>query len=138
MKPNNVIYLKCTSDSFFRAWVEILTPWHQLSPRMKDVAARILMQYFRLKEGGVSDKEVLNELLWSKRSRQDMMDSLGMAKENFQMELTKLRKTQFLVNGEEINPRYIPHRNIDDARFMLQVVYDWSSKDKPIRNAEQD
>jgi len=107
-----------------------------MSPRMKDVAARILIQYFRLKDGGVTDREVLNELLWSKRSRQDMMDSLNMEKENFQMELTKLRKKGFLLDGDEIQPRFIPHRNKDDARFMLQVVYDWSSTQHPIRSEE--
>ena len=104
---------------------------------MRDVAARILMQYFRLKDSGVSDKEVLYELLWSKRSRQDMMDSLGMEEGNFRMELAKLRKWGFLINGEEINLKYIPHMVKDGQRYLLQVMYDWSTHENPIRNAEQ-
>lgn len=137
MKPNNVIHLECGSpDKFFRMWLELLTPWHHMSPRMKDVAARILIQYFRLKDGGVSDKEVLYELLWSKRSRQDMMDSLRMTKDNFQMELTKLRRKDFLLDGDEINLRYMPHRVKDEPRFLLQIMYDWSSPKNPIRNEE--
>ena len=130
MKPNNVIFLKCTRDSFYRAWLEILTPWHKLSSRERDVAARIIAQYFKLKES-IKDPEVLKELLWSNTSRKDIRESLGMSQAHFQMILAKLRTNGVLVDGD-INPKYIPHKT-DDPRFMLSIVYDWSSVDNPIR-----
>ena len=40
MRINDVIPLKCTETSFFRAWMEMLTPIHKLTAREKDVAAR--------------------------------------------------------------------------------------------------
>lgn len=51
MKPNNVIYLKCTENSFYRVWMEFLAPFHKLTSRERDVAAQLLEQYFRLRDG---------------------------------------------------------------------------------------
>ena len=136
MRPNNVFLVPCTDTSFFRAWMEFLTPYHKLTTREKDGAARILMQYFKFKDN-VSDPDVLRELLWSKRSRQDMMDSLKMSRAYFQVVLTKLANIGFLQDGD-INPRFLPHTVPGDSRFMLQVVFDWSSKKNPIhRETEQ-
>ena len=134
MKPNNLLYLKCTGDSFYRAWIEFLTPYHKLASRERDVAARILAQYFKLKDN-VPDPEVLRDVLWSRKSRKDMMDALKMSQAHFQMVIGKLKKAEFLI-GEDINPRYIPHKT-DAPRFMLQVVYDWSTPENPIRNASE-
>lgn len=138
MKPNNVIYLKCTRDSFYRAWLEILTPWHKLSARERDVAARIIAQYFRLKES-IKDPDVLKEILWSNTSRKDIRESLGMSQAHFQMILAKLRNNGVLVDGD-INPKYIPHKT-DDPRFLLSIIYDWSTPEEPIirqADAQQD
>lgn len=124
MKPNNVIYLKCTEDSFYRMWVEFLTPFHKLTAREKDVAARIIMQYFKFKDN-VNDPVVLRELLWSRSSRKDIMDSLKMSQAHFQMVLARLKSAGVILNGD-LNQKYIPHRVPDDTRFMLQIVFDWT------------
>lgn len=135
MKPNNVIYLKCTEDSFYRMWIEFLAPFHKLTSRERDVAARIIAQYFRLKDS-IQDPEVLRDILWSRKSRKDMMTSLGMSPAHFQMVLAKLKSSEVLID-EDINPKYIPHKVEGDTRFMLQVIYDWSSPSNPVRNEEK-
>ena len=129
MKPNKIIYLKCTASSFYRMWMEMLTPFHKLTSREKDVAARILAQYFILKES-IPDVEVLKDVLWSHKSRTDMRESLGISQAHFQMILAKLKTCGFLVDGG-INSRYIPDKT-EEPRFLLSVVYDWSSSEKPI------
>ena len=129
MKPNNVIYLKSSSNSFYRQWIEFLAPFHKLTARERDVAARILMQYFRLRES-IPDEEVLKEVRWSQNSRKDMRESLKMSQAHFQMILAKLRESEVLVNGS-INPRYIPHLG-EEPRFMLSIVFDWSSPANPV------
>lgn len=131
MKPNNVFLVPCTDISFFRAWMEFLTPYHKLTGREKDVAARLLMQWFRFKDN-VPDEGVAAELLWSKTSRQDMLQSLKISPAHLQMIMKKLKTTGFLKDGM-INPRFLPHRVKDESRFMLQVVFDWSSEKNPIR-----
>jgi len=129
MKPNNVIYLKCTDTSFYRMWIEFLAPFHKLTARERDVAARVIAQYFKLKDS-IPDPEVLKEVLWSHTSRKDMRESLGMSQAHFQMILVKLRTSGVLLDGD-INPKYIPHIN-EDPRFMLSIVFDWSSQVNPI------
>lgn len=128
MKPNNVIYLKCTDDSFYRMWMEFLTPFHKLTSRERDVAARIIAQYFRLKSS-ISDPEVLKDVMWSHNSRKDMRESLGMSQAHFNMTLRKL-KDAGVLKDDDINPRYIPHVS-DDPRFLLNIVFDWSSPSSP-------
>lgn len=136
MKPNNVFLVPCTENSFYRAWVEVLTPYHKLTAREKDVAARILAQYFKFKES-IPDPEVLRDLLWSRKSRKDIMESLSMSQAHFQMVLAKLKTAGFIKDGD-INPRFIPHKLQGDSRFMLQVAFDWSSARNPIhRETEQ-
>lgn len=134
MKPNNVIYQKCTATSFFRLWIEFLAPFHKLTSRERDVAARIIIQYFKLKES-IPDPEMLKEVLWSHTSRKDMRESLGMSQAHFQMILAKLRDAKILLNGD-LNPKYIPHTT-DDPRFMLTIIFDWSSPASPIANGQE-
>ena len=134
MKPNNVISLKCTEDSFYRLWIEFLAPFHKLTARERAVAARIIAQYFRLKEN-IPDPEVLRDVLWSHKSRKDMRESLKMSPAHFQIVLAKLRESGVIRDGD-LDPRYIPHKG-DEPRFMLSIIYDWSSPQNPIRNEKQ-
>lgn len=134
-KPNKVFYVKCTGDSFYRAWIEFLTPYHKLTAREKDVAARLLLQYDKFKEN-VPDPEVLKDLMWSRKSRKDIMDSLHMSQAHFQMVLAKLKQAGVIVDGD-IDQRYIPPKFSDEPRFMLQVIFDWSSPKNPINRAAE-
>lgn len=134
MGPNNVIFQKCSEESFYRLWMEFLAPFHKLTSRERDVAARIIAQYFRLKEN-IPDPEVLKEVLWSQSSRKDMRESLKMSPAHFQMVLAKLKENGVLVNGD-LNPKYIPHKK-DESRFMLSIVFDWSSQSSPIHNGKE-
>ena len=123
-RPNNIMQVKCTEQSFFSAWVEFLAPFHKLTKREREVMARIIMQYFKLKEN-VQNEEILKEVMWSPSSRKDMRESLKMTPAHFQMVLGKLREAGVLVN-DEINRRYIPHLT-EGPRFILNVIFDWST-----------
>jgi len=131
MKPNKLLYLKCTESSFYRVWVEFLTPFHKLTAREKDVMARIIAQYFKLRER-VTDPSLLNEMLWTQASRKDMRESLQMSPAHFQMILGKLHTAGVLLPDDSIEPRYIPDMSDDEPRFFLSVLFDWSSSSKPI------
>jgi len=135
MKPNNVFFIPCTETSFYRAWIEFLAPYHKLTARERDVAARILMQYFKFRDS-VDDPAVLRDLLWSKTSRKDLMRSLKISQAHFQIILNKLKSAGFLLEWD-INPRFIPHKVADESRFMLQVVFDWSSNNHPINREKE-
>ena len=131
MKPNNLFYVKCADGMFFRTWVEFLTPYHKLTARERDVMARILAQYFKLRKS-VSDPSLLNEMLWTQASRKDMRESLEMSPAHFQMILGKLRTAGVLREDDSIEPKYLPHIFEGEPRLLLNVFFDWSSPSKPI------
>lgn len=135
MRPNFLYPVKCTEDSFYRMWIEFLAPFHKLTSRERDVAARILQQYFKLKER-CSDPVLLRELLWSQESRKDMRNSLGMSPAHFQMVLKNLRDANVLVDGD-LNKAYIPNKG-EEPRFLMCVMYDWSSDKNRINGEKQD
>ena len=133
MKPNKTLFRKCLGGSFNRDYIEFLGPYHKLQNKTRDVAARILSQYFRLKESlkDQKDDEVLYEVLWSRTSRKDMCDSLGMTQNSFQMALAKLKRGRFLLEDNRINPVFIPPLQPDQKRFMLCIVFDMTEPSSP-------
>lgn len=131
-RPNNVVLLRCGTESFYRMWVEFLTPFHRLANRERDVAARLLSQWGRLLEGCGGDEYVARQLLWTQASRSDMRATLGMTPAHFQMVLTKLKRCGFLdAKTGALNPRYIPHTVPGDPRFELRIVFDMSGGARP-------
>lgn len=136
MKTNTLIPLKCTEDSFYRLWVEFLAPFHKLTTRERDVAARVIAQYVKLRQS-ISDPAVLDEVLWSQTSRNDMRESLKMSKPYFQMVVGKLREVG-IITETGINSRFLPHMPEDgNPRYILSIVFDWSSASNPIRRDEK-
>ena len=129
MQPNNTFFIETTDEDFYRAWMDFTAPYHHLTSREREVGARILSYYFKLK-ASIDDPEVLRDLLWSRKCRKDMMESLNMSSAHFQMVLAKLRSSQFLLDGD-INPRFIPHKT-EEPRLMLAVYFNWSGKRNPI------
>ena len=134
MKTNTLIPLKCTEDSFYRLWVEFLAPFHKLTTRERDVAARVIAQYVKLRQS-ISDPAVLDEVLWSQTSRNDMRESLKMSKPYFQMVVGKLREVG-IITETGINSKFLPHMT-DNPRYILSVVFDWSSPSNPIKKDEE-
>lgn len=135
MKPNRYIRVPCTESSFYKAYMKLLTPYHGLTDRETDVAARILAQFYKLKSN-IKDPEVLKEVLWSQTSRKDIRESLGLSPAHFQMILASLKKAGFLVDGD-INKSFLPHKT-EDPRYILQIVFDWSTPNNPISEPKQD
>lgn len=124
-RPHKYISLKCTGESFFRAWIEFLTPYHRLARRERDVFATIMAQYFRLKSQ-CDDPAMVRTLLWSSKSRVEMRRILNMSQPHFQMVLAKLRERGALM-GEDINPRYIPNITEGNKSLQLCILFDWST-----------
>lgn len=124
-RPNNVILLRCGGESFYRMWMEFLTPFHRMAGREKDVAARLLSQWDRLKAGCGGDEGVALQLLWTNASRADMRATLGMSPSHFTLVLTKLRRAGFIdARSGRINPRFMPHVEPGEGRFELRIVFD--------------
>lgn len=131
MKPNNFFNQKCSSGSVFRLWVEWLTPFHELTKRERDVMARVLAQYFKLREK-TSDPAIITEMLWSSNSKKDMRESLHVSPAHFNIIISKLKKNGVLEKDGSIVRRYIPNLDVSDTRFFMLICFDWSSDKQPV------
>lgn len=102
------IVIPCTSDTFIRAWLEIMHPLHRLSNREMDIAAEIIKRRYRLAEG-VSDSQLINvdKVLFSKDEKASIAKALGITPQFFRTTLQRLRACG-IVQGNTVNPKYLP------------------------------
>ena len=122
LKPNNVIRIPCTSDSFFRYWLEFLIPFHNLTSRETDVATAFLKERHNLSKV-ILDKELLDRTLMSEESQRKLKQECGLTNQHFQVIKSKLKNKKFFIN-DKINPRLIPNMEDDHGLFQLLLLYE--------------
>lgn len=107
MKPNNAIKIPCNDEySFFRNWMVLLKPYHNLSSKEIDVAASYLTERYHLSKA-INDINLLNEVLMNEDTKRKVRERCKISLSYFQVVMSKFRKTGFIVNNT-INSRYIP------------------------------
>ena len=101
--------IPCTSDTFIRAWLEVLRPIHKLSYREMNIAAHIINKWFILSRE-VKNREVINvdRLLLNKEGRKELCEELGITPTYLRMVLATLKRREVLI-GDKINPKYLPN-----------------------------
>lgn len=121
---NNVIRIPASlSGSFFRLWIEYLTPLHHLTGREKDVVASFLKARFEL-SSSIKDENWLDKALMDEEIKTKIKTECNVSDAFFQVILGKLRKTGVLIDGR-INPKFIPKRvNQGDESFKLLLFFD--------------
>lgn len=121
-KINNIIKIPTSIDNFFRYWMEFLKPFHNLTNKEMDVAAKIL-QYRQNLSKVVKDEKVLNDVLLSKENRKNIREELNITPAHLQVILSTLKGVEFLKNGR-VNPRFIPRLN-NNKQFNLLMSFDF-------------
>lgn len=120
-KPDSVVVIPGSLDTFFRNWLVFLRPFHQLTDREMDIATAFLKQRQEL-SSVISDPDILDRELMSDYSKKKIMEECNIALPHFQVILGKLRKGKFLVNNR-INPRFIPVIDKDSDSFKLLLYF---------------
>lgn len=123
-RANNVIRIPTSlKGSFFRIWIEFLTPLHNLSNREKDVVASFLKARHELSKS-IIDDTLLDKVLMSDDIKSKVKEDCNVSDAFFQVILGKLRKTG-IITGGRISPKFIP-KNIDskDNAFQLLLYFD--------------
>lgn len=122
LNPNNVIRIPCSKDSFFRYWIEFLSPFHHLTNREIDVATAFLKERHLLSKK-VLDKELLGKILMSEDTQRKVRQDCGLNNQHFQVIKTNLKNKKFFVDGN-LNPRMIPNFVNDSDNFQLLLLFD--------------
>lgn len=125
---NNVIRIPTSiKGTFFRIWVEFLTPLHGLTSREKDVVASLLKNRFEL-SASISDEYILDKVLMSDDIKTKVKEECNISDAFFQVILGKLRKTKVLVEGR-INKKFIPKNlKANDKSLQLLLYFDLNAE----------
>lgn len=119
MKNINVQTLKVNEKQFFKVWLTLMQPFLQLRNQDLNVLAYLL--YYRhaiLQE--VSNEAIVDDLLFSTRSRNKIKEDIGIKSYAFNNALTALRK-KGLINGSSLSKKIIPV--VEDNFNNFKLVY---------------
>jgi len=127
-RANNVIRIPTSLQStFFRIWIEFLTPLHNLTNREKDVVAAFIKARFELSKA-VTDDTLLDKIVMSDDIKNKVKAECNVSDAFFQVILGKLRKTGVIIDGK-INPKFIPKSlNHEDKSFQLLLYFDLDAR----------
>lgn len=122
-KINNIIKIPTSVNDFYKYWMIFLKPFHNLTNKEMDVAAKILQYRQRLSKV-IKDDTVLNDVLLSRENRKKIREELDITPAHLQVILSTLKGVGFLNDGK-VNPRFIPRIN-NDKQFNLLMSFDFS------------
>lgn len=122
MMPDNVVSISTSIDSkLFKYWVEFFRPFHHLTDGEMNVLAALLKKRYELSKV-ITDQKLLDEFLFSEKTRKEIRESCGITLQHFQVILGKLKKAKVL-SGTTINPKMIPHIKEDADTFNLLISF---------------
>lgn len=119
-KVNGVISIPTSLEgSFFRYWLQFLSPIHNLSEKEIIVVTAFLKERHKLSKA-ITDEKVLDDVLMSKETKRKIREECGLAQAYFQIIIGKLRKAKVIVDNK-INPKFIP-KNIEEGDKQFQLL----------------
>lgn len=125
---NNAIRIPTSlKGDFFRAWVEFLTPLHNLTNREKDVLAALIKYRFELSEV-IKDESALDTVLMSDKIKSQIKEECKVSDAFFQVILGKLKKSNILIENR-VNPLLMPKKlNPNSNSFLLLLYFDLNAE----------
>lgn len=115
------------NKTFFKHWVDIMSPIHRLSRRDAEITASLLYRRYRLSKD-ISNEEILDHVLLSTEQRRELREEFGLTHQNFQVIMSKLKAKKIIIAGR-INSKFIP--NIDDKTKEYKLVFHLRIVDEP-------
>ena len=106
MNNINVQNLAVNEERFFLIWLTILQPFIKLTNKETELLAKLLYHRYLISKE-VKNKEMLDELLFSKIIRKKIMIELNIKEYAFNNTLSFLRNKNMIINNS-INKKVIP------------------------------
>lgn len=121
--PASITSSASLSNSFFRLWIEFLTPLHGLTFREKEVLAAFIKKRFEMGQS-ISDEVLLDKVLMSTEVSSEIKKECNISNSYYKFVMSKLRKVKAIVDGR-INQKFIPKNlSINDKDFKLLFYFD--------------
>ena len=105
-------------DEFFRAWLEVVRPLHNLASKEMDFAAAFLKKRYELAKT-MNDDKLIDRVLFNVDTKKAVAESLGISYSYMQFIFRKMRECG-MIEGKTINPRFLPtYENGKPVRWMF-------------------
>lgn len=121
-KPNNIVRIPCSFDSFFRYWFLFLQPFHKLTNREIDVITAFVKHRYNLSKV-IKDNDILDKVVMSEDTKKKVREECNMTLPHFQVVMGNLKKNKVILNGK-INPKFIPNLSENAEYFQLMLLFD--------------
>jgi len=129
MEADKVIKIPASlDDNFFKYWLQFLSPFHNLPPKVLFVGAAILKKRYELSKK-IADDELVDKVLLSKDGGRELREECGISLQHYHNVLCWLRKVKILID-DRVNPRFIPQITGEKDNFKLLLLFDFYEGDK--------
>lgn len=129
MEADKVIKIPASlDDNFFKYWLQFLSPFHNLPPKVLLVGAAILRKRYELSKK-IADEELVDKVLLSKDGGRELREECGISLQHYHNVLCWLRKVKILVD-DRVNPRFIPQIDGEKDNFKLLLLFDFYEDNK--------
>lgn len=108
---------------FLLYWFSFLEPFHSLTKKECEIAARFLYYRFEL-SNVISDEEILDKVLMSDDTKKKIIADCDITNAYFQVIMVKLRKQKIIIDGK-LNKRFIPNVEPNADSFRLTLYFDF-------------
>lgn len=128
----NILSITVRSRDFFRSWVTLTSPLHNLTSTESDIFAAFLRHRHELSRK-IKDTDLLDKVLMNEEIKRSVREECGVKGPHFQVIMGRLRKKGVLRNGRFV-AKLIPNLDDEHKPFGLTIVFDM--KDEEGNNKE--
>ena len=133
-KANNIFRIPCnTIEEFYKNWVNLLTPIHQLTNKNKEILVAFLVLRHELSKS-ISDDTLLDEVLMNESSKAKIKARCNLKGNYLQVALFTLCKNNVIIKSlseddihkykYRLNPRILPDMGTTDSKVILQFNFE--------------
>lgn len=123
-KPNTIIPIPIPRDQFVHAWLTFMKPFHNLTNREMGVAVELIKKYLQLCKDIPDNVEFRNKCLLSIETQKEICKKCKLSNSQMQIYKAKLRESNFLIDGNCINPKLIPSLDVlNGDNYQLLVLF---------------
>lgn len=129
IKPSSIIQVPTSFDDFFKNWLILLKPFHELTDRQMDLAAAFLKERYELSKV-ITDETLLDENVMGANIRKKLLEECDIKLSHFYVVFKELCRNKFIVDGR-INPRYIPKLSTDvtPESFSIMIYFPFTKNE---------
>lgn len=113
-------------EEFFRAWLEVMRPLHNLANKEMDFAAAFLKKRYELTKT-MTDNRLIDRVLFDVDTKKAVAESVGMSYSYMQYVFKKMRECGMII-GKSVSPKFLPAYDSGEPVRQVFIFQNYVSK----------